>query len=49
MVAPIFSGVLVVMSGDAVNPIFPINMIIFVKVLPMDSYDGLYFTPTGLN
>ena len=49
MVAPRFSGVLVVLYGDVVNPIFNITMIIFVKVLPRYSCDRLNFNPTGLN
>ena len=34
MVTPIFSGVIVIMSGDLVNPIFSITLMIFLKGLP---------------
>ena len=34
MVAPSFYGVIVVLSGDVVNSIFRITLIIFVKALP---------------
>ena len=46
---PSFSGVILVMSGDVVNPIFLITMMIFVNGLPRDLCDGLYFITTGLN
>ena len=49
MVTPIFYGVLVVISGDVVNSIFCINLIIFVKYLPRDSCDGLDFITNGIN
>ena len=41
MAAPIFSGTIVVLSGDAVNPIFHITLMIFVKDLPIYLCDGL--------
>ena len=41
MVDQIFSGVIVVLSGDVVNPIFFITLMIFVKVLPRYLCDGL--------
>ena len=47
--APRYSGVIVVLSGDVMNTIYHINMMIFVKVLPRDSYDVLDFIPTGIN
>ena len=37
---PKFSGVSVVLSGDGVNQIFHIIIMIFFKGLPKDSYDG---------
>ena len=49
MVAPSFSGLIVVLSGDAVNPIFCITLMIFVKKLPMDLRDGLESITTGIN
>ena len=49
MVAQSFSGVLIVMYGDVVNPISSINLMIFVKVLPRDSWDGLDVIPIGKN
>ena len=41
MVSPNFYVVIVVMSGDVVNPIFCITLVIFVEVLPKDSCYGL--------
>ena len=35
-----FSGLIVALYGDIVNPIFHITLMIFVKVLPRDSCDG---------
>ena len=49
LVVPSFSVVFVVLSGDVVNPIFRITLMIFFHGLPMDSYDGLDFVTTGLN
>ena len=49
MVAPIFSGTIVVMYVDVENPIFYIMPTIFVKVLPLDLCDGLESTTTSLN
>ena len=49
MVAPSFYGVIVVLSGDVVNSIFPITLMVFVKSLPINSRDGLDFATTGLN
>ena len=49
MVAPIFSGAIVVMSGDVVHPIFCITLVVFVKVLPRYSYEGLEFITNGLD
>ena len=49
MVAPRFSSVTVVMSGDVVKNKFFIALMIFGKVLPMDLCDGLEFITTGLN
>ena len=49
MVEPRFSGVLVVLYGDAVNQTFLITLMISVKVLPMNLCDRLDFIPTGLN
>ena len=46
---PNFSGVILVISGDVVNPIFLIPMMIFVNGLPRDLCDGLDFITTGLN
>ena len=40
MVYPRFSGVIVVLSGDVVNPICCITMVIFVKGLPRYLCDG---------
>ena len=39
MVDPIFYGVIVVISGDVVNSIFCITLMIFVKDSPNDSFD----------
>ena len=47
MFAPSSSGVIVVLSGDVVNPIFCTTLMIFVEVLPMDFCDGLDFIPTS--
>ena len=47
IVAPIFSGVLVVLYSDLVNPIFRITLMIFFEVLPRDLCDGLDFIPTS--
>ena len=41
MGAPKFYGVFVVMSGDVVNQIFCITLMILVEVLLMDLFDGL--------
>ena len=41
MVAPIFSGVTVVLSAGVEDQMFCINMMIFVKCLPMGLCDGL--------
>ena len=49
MVAPIFSGVIVVLSGDAANPIFRFTMMIFIKGLSRDLCDGLEFINNGIN
>ena len=49
MVAPRFSGVLIVLSADEANPMFCITMIIFVGGLPRDFCDGLDFIATDLN
>ena len=49
MVAPMFSGVLVVMYDDVVNPVFCITLMIFVKVLPRYFYDGLELITASLN
>ena len=43
MVDPIFSGIIVVPSGDVVNSIFPKTMIISVKVLPKDLFLWVVF------
>ena len=47
--APIFSGVVVVLSGDVVNSIFHITVIIFFKGLSSYLCGRLYFIATGLN
>ena len=49
MVALSFYGVIVVLSGDVVNSIFRITLIIFFKDLPDDLWDVLDFITTGLN
>ena len=49
MVEPIFSGVIVFLSGDVVNPIFRITLIIFVNGLPIYLCDGLQFIATSRN
>ena len=49
MVASIFYGAIVVLSGDVVNSIFRIILMIFVKGLPRDLCDLFYFIATGLN
>ena len=49
MFAPIFYGVLVVLSGGVVNPIFWISLMIFVEILPRYFCDVLDFIPTGIN
>ena len=49
MVAPIFYGVIIFLSIDVVNPIFPITMVIFVKILTRDSCDVLESIIPGLN
>ena len=49
MVAPSFYGVVVVLSGDVVNSIFCINLIIFVQGFPRDLFDGLDFIATCIN
>ena len=41
MVSKIFSGVIVVLYGDTVNPIFHINMMIFGENLQKDPCYGL--------
>ena len=41
-------GVVAVISGDVVNSILRITLILFVKYLPRDSFDGLDYTATGL-
>ena len=45
---PNISGVIVVLSGDTVNPIFCINLIILVKGLPRYSCYGLSSITSGL-
>ena len=49
MSATRFSGLILVLSGDVLNPIFCITMIIFVKNLQMDLCDGLESRTTVLN
>ena len=49
MVAPIFYDVIVVVSGDVVNSIFSITLIIFFKDLPKDLCDVLDFITTSIN
>ena len=49
MVAPILSGVIVVLSGDEVNPIFCITLIIFFKGLRRYSCNGLEYITTDIN
>ena len=49
MVDWIFSGVIVVLFVDVINPIFCITLMIFVKVLPMDFCDGLETITNGIN
>ena len=49
MSAPNLYGVIVVLSGDVVNSIFHITLIILVKGLPMDLCNTLDFITTGLN
>ena len=49
MFDPIFSGVIIVLYIDVVNLIFCITMMIVVKVLPRDSFNGLGFIIMGLN
>ena len=49
MVAPSFNGVIVVISGDVVNSMFCITLIIFVKVLPRNWYYGFEFITTSIN
>ena len=46
---PKVSGAIVVMSGDVVNAIFCITIIIVGKRLPRDSCDGLQSITTGLD
>ena len=49
MVAPIFSGAIVVLPGDVVNSIFHITLMIFVNFFPGESFNGLDFITTGIN
>ena len=49
MVAPIFSGAIVVLSSDVVNLIFCITLMILFIGVPRGSCDGLEFIATGLN
>ena len=49
MVIPIFSGEIVVLSGDEVNSIFCFTLMIFVKGLPGYLCDGLDFITAGVN
>ena len=49
MVALRFSGGIVVISGDVMNPIFGITLMIFVKGLPGYFFDGLESITTGIN
>ena len=49
MVAPTFYDVIIVLSGDVVNPIFHITLMIFVKGLPRDFSDIVESITTGLN
>ena len=48
IVAPSFSGVISVLNGYVVNPIFCVYLMIFLKVLTRDSCYGLEFSTTGL-
>ena len=49
VVFPSFYGVIVVLSGDVVNSLFCITLIIFVKDLPRNSCDGLDFITISIN
>ena len=49
MVALSFSGVVVVLYGGVENTIFCITLMIFLKVLPWDSFDELEYITTGMN
>ena len=49
MFVPSFSGVIVVMSSDVVNPTFRITLMIFFKTLPRDLCDGLELVTAGIN
>ena len=49
MVDPRFFGVILVLYGDVVNPIFRITLMIFLKGLPRYLWDGLESITTGLN
>ena len=44
MSAPSVSGVIAVLAGDVVNPIFYMTLMIFVKNLPRDLCDVLYWS-----
>ena len=49
MVTPIFYDVIIVLSGDILNPIFCITPMIFVNGLPRYLCAGLDFTTTFTN
>ena len=49
MVAPSFSGVIVVIYGNVVYPIFYFTIMVFVKVLSRDSCDVLESITASLN
>ena len=49
MVVTNFSVVIIMLSGEAVNSIFCITMVIIVKGLPKDPLNGLEYITTGIN
>ena len=49
LLAQNISGIIAVLSGDVVNPLFFITLMIFVNGLPRDFCDGIKFIATSLN